>query len=512
MRAAAEALAEGGNAYDAAVAAGFAASVAEPCLSSLGGGGFLLARAATGRTVLFDFFVATPGRGRAPGSRPSLTPVTVRFRSAEQVFHVGHASVAVPGCLAGYLHVHRRLGRLPLAEVVRPARELARDGVVLGAHQAAVARLLEPILSLEPAVRAMFVPEGHPLGDEELVANPRLASFLEAVGAGDVTGFDDPAIAATIVQGMEAGGGILTAEDLAAYAVVEREPLAVAGDGWRLLTNPPPSFGGRLIGRAMARLAAEGPAGPWNSGARLRQLAEVLADVARSHTAPGDDPFPGGDRPSTPADTRSGDPPDGSSGTPSGDRPRTTRGTTHVSIADAAGNLATMTTSNGSGSGLTLGTTGVLANNIMGETDLHPAGFHRTPAGRRVGSMMAPTVLLREGRPPVALGSGGSERIRSAMVQTMAHLVDDDATLTDAVAAPRIHVDAAGVVQVEPGLPEAALEELAAERPVNPWPVTDLYFGGVNAVDGDGDRAGDPRRGGRTTEVPRAASTDPPTG
>src|SRR5690606_19652282 len=107
VAAAAWALGVGGNAFDAAVAAGFAAAVAEPCLSSLGGGGFLLAAAAGGSPVVFDFFVDTPGRGIADEVEPRLDAVTLRFGGAEQVFHVGHGSVAVPGCLAGYLHVHR---------------------------------------------------------------------------------------------------------------------------------------------------------------------------------------------------------------------------------------------------------------------------------------------------------------------------------------------------------------------------------------------------------------------
>ena len=456
----------GGNAYDAAVAAGFAAAVAEPCLSSLGGGGFLLASPAAGEPVLFDFFVNTPGVGRDPErGAPTLEPVTVRFGGATQVFHVGHGSVAVPGCLDGYLHVHRMLGRLPRPDVIEPAVRLASDGVVLGAHQASVVRLLEPIFVREPEARARFVPAGRRLADDERVVDPPLAAFLSQVAAGRVAGFGDTRVAEPIAAQMAANGGGVTGDDLRGYRVVEREPLSVTSGSARLLTNPPPSFGGRLIARALARLEEAGPAGGFGTGARLVQLADVLAAVTREHTA-GPDPIP-----------------------------RTAKGTTHISVADADGNLAAMTTSNGSGSGITLAGTGVLANNIMGETDLHPAGFHTGVVGERVGSMMAPTILHREDAPDVALGSGGSERIRSALTQVVVDLLDHGMTLEEAVAAPRIHWDGT-TVQVEPAFDAEAVRELARVRRTNVWERTDLYFGGVNAVSAAGDRAGDQRRGG----------------
>jgi gamma-glutamyltranspeptidase / glutathione hydrolase len=490
--AAVEVLRAGGNAYDAAVAAGFAAAVAEPCLSSLGGGGFLLARTAAGEEVVFDFFVDTPGRGR-DATTPVLTPVTLRFGGAGQVFHVGHGSVAVPGCLAGYLHVHRRLGRLELDAVVAPARRLVDQGVVLGVDQAAVVRLLRPIFSTTDAARAAFVPADRPFADGDRYANPALAGFLAAIAAGRVTGFGDPAVAAVIERDQLANGGLLTAADLRAYAVVERAPLQVEHVGARLLTNPAPSFGGRLVARALALLAAEGPAGAAGTGARLVQFARVLATVADEHVT-----GPAGEPGAEPGDATEGTAP--AVGPPAVGVPRSSKGTTHVSVADGDGNLAAMTTSNGSGSGVVLGDTGVFANNIMGEEDLHPRGFHLAPAGVRVGSMMAPTVVLRDDAPALALGSGGSERIRSALTQVIAHLLDDRMTLADAVRAPRIHWDGR-TVQVEPGFSPAAVAAVRAVQPVNVWDVTDLYFGGVNAVDIGGARAGDLRRGGTTATL-----------
>ncbi len=478
--AAVEVLEAGGNAFDAAVAAGFTAAVAEPCLSSLGGGGFLLARPAAGPAVVFDFFVDTPGRGGGGGEPPALIPKTVVFGGAEQVFHVGPASIAVPGCLAGYLHVHRRLGRLPLAEVVAPARRSAAAGVRLGPGQAAVVRLLEPIFSLTADARELFVPDDRAFGDDDVVRNPALARFLDAIGAGEVAGFHDPDLASMLAQESQAAGGKLTVEDLTGYQVVERRPLISRHAGAQVITNPPPSYGGALITRALTHLAERGLGGPVGSGARLSRIAQVLAEVTDGHRRRG---------------SRGVDPV-----APPPQRPRASRGTTHISVVDAAGNLASMTTSNGSGSGITLGGTGVLANNIMGEADLHPAGFHRASAGIRVGSMMAPTLVLAEGRPAVALGSGGSERIRSAITQVLVALLDDGLSLEAAVRTPRVHWDGEHL-QVEPGLDPRAVAELAASWPVNVWQRTDLYFGGVHAVATDGARVGDPRRGGSTALV-----------
>lgn len=479
--AAIEILAAGGNAFDAAVAAGFAAAVAEPCLSSLAGGGFLLADPVDGDPVLYDFFVDTPGRGRPAGLEPSLVPVTIRFPGADQVFHVGQASVAVPGCLPGYLHVHAARGRLPLAEVVAPARELARVGVVLGPDQASVVRLLEPIFAQTPEARALFVPEGRRFADDEVVRYPQLASFLAAVASGDVSGFDDPDLARRVATENQAGGGVLTVDDLTGYRVVERTPLLVRHAGAEVVTNPVPSYGGALIARALGMVAEEGLAGPAGSLARLEQTARVLAEVTAAHVGTGvhlTEPL------DLAADVR----------------PRASKGTTHVSVADAEGNLASMTTSNGSGSGITLGDTGVLANNIMGEADLHPAGFHRSPPGVRVGSMMAPTLVRLASGPTLVLGSGGSERIRSAVTQVLLGLLDDHLDLEAAVLAPRVHWDGS-VLQVEPGFDAEVLDALAQHWPVNRWTVRDLYFGGVHAVTTDGRGVGDPRRGGRVGVV-----------
>ena len=177
--AAMEVLEAGGNAVDACVAAGFAAAVAEPTLTSLAGGGFLLARTGAGEEVLFDFFVDTPGVGRPAGGAPlDFDEVVVQFSGAQQAFHVGLGAVAVPGCLAGWLHAHRRLGRVELSVVTGPARRLAAEGVEVNDQQAYLHRILEPILTRTPEAAAIAAPGGRLLGRGDRLTNPALAAFL----------------------------------------------------------------------------------------------------------------------------------------------------------------------------------------------------------------------------------------------------------------------------------------------------------------------------------------------
>lgn len=185
--------------------------------------------------------------------------------------------------------------------------------------------------------------------------------------------------------------------------------------------------------------------------------------------------------------------------------PLAVRGTTHVSVVDGDGNLAAMTTSNGSCSGVYVPGTGIQLNNMMGESDLHPAGTGSARPGTRVGSMMMPTVVRTADGTVVALGSGGSERIPSAMARVLTAVLDLGLPLSEAVESPRVHWDRT-LLQLEPGLPDDVRTHLAHLWPVHEWERPELYFGGVHAVarrpDGTVEAVGDPRRGGASAVVP----------
>jgi gamma-glutamyltranspeptidase/glutathione hydrolase len=485
--AAATMLERGGNAFDAIVAAGFASAVCEPGFTSLAGGGFLLARSPERGDVLFDFFVDTPGRGLPPNATaPVFDEVAVDFGAATQAFHCGPGSVAVPGVLAGYLHVHQQLGRVPLDEVVAPAVALAEDGVEVTGTQSRDFALLAPILERTEASRAIFFPRGRLLGEGDVLHNHDLGTFLRTLGTDPGATFYDGPLADRLVAQLAAHGGLLTRDDLAAYRVIEREPLRARYRDRVLLTNPPPTFGGALLALALRRLAAEGPALPSGSPERARQLARIMAGVDRDRAA---------GHPEVVAALR------GELGDDPGSRPAATRGTTHVTVADSEGNVAAMTTSNGECSGDVVAGTGIACNNMLGEDDLHPDGFHAAPPGVRVASMMSPSFLLGpDGEVELALGSGGSKRIRSALLQVLASTVDHSTPLEEAVLAPRIHWDT-DHLEVEPGLAPDVLAALEADAPVNRWPAPSMYFGGVHAVAPGRAAAGDPRRGGAVRVV-----------
>jgi gamma-glutamyltranspeptidase/glutathione hydrolase len=477
VQAARQILQTGGNAFDAAVGAACAAAVAEPGLTSLGGGGFLLADPIDEEPVLVDFFVDTPGLESPTTLRssaghalpePQMTPIDIRFGSAVQRFNVGYGSVAVPGCLAGYLHIHRRWGRLDLRAVMAPAIEAARAGVAISHFQAQFFALLEPIFTLTEPGRQIFAPQGRYLTEGDLCTNPQLATFLEDLAAG-ASKIHGPlgSLAGSIERDMAQHGGLLTAADLAAYRVVERPPLLVTYRGVEVLTNPPPSFGGSIIASALASME-EVSFTPSSQGS-----AEVVATTVRGLRGA--------------VDRHRRRPPYSPL--------QASKGTTHISIIDADGNVAAMTTSNGSGSGVFLDGTGIHANNNMGEEDLHPEGLHAEPPGLRVGSMMAPTIVRWPDGRKVALGTGGSERIRSALTQVLSHLIDFGDSIEAAIGRPRYHWDGK-VLQCEDGFADTCLEHLDATFPTNRWERRDLYFGGVHSVDTTGHAAGDDRRGG----------------
>ncbi|QXC61486.1 gamma-glutamyltransferase family protein [Aquihabitans sp. G128] len=216
-------------------------------------------------------------------------------------------------------------------------------------------------------------------------------------------------------------------------------------------------------------------------------LARVMAEVDAARTA--------GD-PEVVAALRGdlGDDPDG--------RPLATRGTTHVSVADAEGNVAAMTTSNGECSGDLIDGTGISCNNMLGEDDLHPDGFHGAPPSQRVASMMSPTFVLGadDASVALALGSGGSKRIRSALLQVLVATIDHRRELRDAVESPRLHWDA-DHLEVEPGFAPGVAEALAELARTNEWPGPSMYFGGVHAVVPGVTAVGDPRRGGAVRVV-----------
>ncbi len=486
--AAVEILEKGGNAFDAAIAAGFMGAVAEPALTSLGGGGFLLARTSKGDEVLFDFFSDTPGLGLPKENlEPHFFPITVHFPGSEQIFNIGMGSVAVPGNLKGFIHVHERLGRLGLREIVSPAAKRARKGIPFTSHQAYFMGLLKPIMTLTKEGKKLYAPDGNYVSEGTLYTNPDYADFLETLPHDQGKNFYQDDIAERIVNDMAVGNGLLTIKDLASYKVKERKPLECTYRDRRLITNPPPSFGGTLIALALRHLEKLPLSETsWGSFAHLFSHASVMKEVDRRREGDQADSFALSEhwRKTTSKTMR-----------------LFSKGTTHVSIVDKEGNVAGMTTSNGEGSGYIVPGTGIMLNNMMGEDDLHPDGFHSSQPGVRISSMMSPSILTRGNEVKLVLGSGGSKRIRSAITQVISNHVDFRQDISQAVEAPRLHWDGE-TLQMEPGFSGETLTKLTEYFPTNVWKRHDLYFGGVHAIDSVSG-AGDKRRGGNAVMIDR---------
>ncbi|GAB4248889.1 MAG: gamma-glutamyltransferase [Thermoleophilia bacterium] len=504
----AEILRAGGNAADAVVAAAAASMTAEACLTGLGAGGFALVRPPDGAPELLDFFVTAPGIGLPAAERAArshVAPYEVPFRSTTQIFNVGPASCAVPGMPLGLVTLHERHGRLPLPQVLAPAIHLARTGALLVPQQDYLHEILAGILTGTPGMRRLFAPHGRLLHHGDRIRVPELAETLTTLAEEGAEPFVSGAYAQRITAQMEAAGGLITKPDLAAYRVIVRPPLRVRYRGRLVLTNPQPSSGGTLIAFALALLDRLSPAA-LPAPQRIEALVRVMEEAETARRAGFDDHL----HDPAFAQTLLGD-------SSIDRRVAQLRGdgvlgnTTHVCAVDATGLAVSMTSSCGSGSGVVIEGTGIIMNNMMGEEDLNPGGLFTLPPGERLTSMMAPTIACgpeSRSRDLIALGSAGSERLRSAIVQTLFHLIDCGLGVQAAIDADRVHVDR-GVVHLEPGIPAEVTAHLqAAGRTVRRWPNQDLYFGGVQAVasveDTGGvrfDGGGDPRRGGTAVVV-----------
>jgi gamma-glutamyltranspeptidase/glutathione hydrolase len=336
-----------------------------------------------------------------------------------------------------------------------------------------VVEILGGIVTLTPEVREIYAPEGRVLGEGERVCQPALGDAIERLGAEGARPFYEGDVAAAVAALLAEQGGLLTAADLAAYETVVRAPVRARYRGREVLTNPPPSAGGTLIALALGLLDRdEGPP-------TLAQLVAAMDATQRERTPAFLD---GLDEPGF------------------AERLLANRlgSTTHVAVIDGAGGACSVTCSNGEGAGIVVPGTGIHLNNMLGEHDLNPLGFHQFPTGRRMPSMMAPTAVLREGVPELVLGSAGSNRIRSAILQTIVAALDRGMRAGDAVRAPRVHYED-GVVYAEPGVDADALE--ADGHAIARFRALNLFFGGVQAVERDAETCalsggGDPRRGG----------------
>ena len=436
----------GGTAADAAVAAVLATCVTETVYTGLGGGGFATYfDAATGTVTCLDFFVSVPGTDGDRTAGP-MTAIDVFFGGVPQVYSIGGASAAVPGVPAGCGEVHRRWGRLPWADLVAPALDLARTGAVLPPAHARTLESCAPALAYGEGA-AIYAPQGKLLQGGDLLFHPGLATALEVLSAQGPAAFYTGALASALVETVRAAGGAIGPRDLADYRVLETPvDRAVLGSHHVHARHD--------LNRTVDTIAAL-PADLTVMPRPARAVAVATALRDRGRQKIGD--------------------------------------TTNVSVVDRDGNACVIATTMGLGAAVWLPGLGINLNSMLGEGELITDDL---APGVRMSSNMCPLVVIdADGTLAVAAGSAGASRIRTALVDTLIGVLVDGVDMPTAIARPRFHV-VDDTVHVEPGYPRDELAALAgAGWRIQQWPELNHYFGGVTAV-GIGGAAGDPRRDG----------------
>ena len=442
-----EILEDGGNAADAAVAASLASCVSETVMTGLlGGGHAVYFEAASGRVRNLDCFVAVPGLGDEPRDA-ELLHLDVPFGAELVHYAVGPASCGVPGLPAGLEALSREHGRLPWRRLVEPAVRLAREGVDFPPAHAACLAMLAPVMTMNEGA-AIYAPGGELLRAGDRLEQPGLVEALDAL-ADDAAAVYRGAIAAGLLALSAERGGLLTRADFDAYEPHWNDPVEVGYTGGRLVTRG----GLSAIPETVPRLP------------RLYGLGETERVLALL------DAF------GTPTDLQ-------------GD-------TTNVSVVDRDGNSCAFTSSLGLGSGDFIPGLDLHLNSMLGEADLLRG---RLEPGSRMESMMAPLLAFDGDGLSLAGGAAGGTRLRTALLSVVAGILDEGLAAETAVERARLHA-APEVVNAEPGVDEAALDELEARGlRVRRWPARHHYFGGVSVVSRAG-AAGDPRRSGAASTI-----------
>lgn len=448
-------LRQGGNAVDAAVAVGFALAVVDPCCGNIGGGGFLTARLADGRTLFLDF------RERAP-----LAASATMFQDKDGNVITGASTdswnaVATPGTVMGLAEALRRYGTLPLAKVMAPAIRLAREGFVLTEGDAAIMARSADKFARSPAAAAAFLKDGRTYAAGERLVQADLAATLEAVAKGGPDAFYKGAIAQDVAKASQAGGGLLTTRDFAEYTVRWDKPVTCAYRGHRVIAPPPPSSGGTTLCEILQVIEAY-PLAQWGYGSadatHVMAEAERFAFADRNESL-GDPAFVRNPvdaliSPARAAAIRARirmDKATPSAEVKGGVAAQEGDHTTHYSVLDAAGNAVSVTYTINYlfGSGLIAGRTGFFLNNEMDDFTAKPGvpnGFglvqgaaNAIAPGKRPLSSMTPTILTKDGKVFMITGSPGGSTIITTVLQSIVNVVDFGMNMQAAVDAPRFH-------------------------------------------------------------------------
>ena len=506
----ADVLRRGGNAVDAAVAVGYALAVVYPQAGNIGGGGFMTLRLADGRTTFLDF------REKAP-----LAATAGMFQDAKGDLIPGLSTdswkaVAVPGTVMGLETARVRYGTMSRAALMAPAIKLARDGFVLGQGDAGIMALEAGRLGQDPAMRRIFLPAGKPLTKGDRLVQRDLAATLSQVSSKGPDAFYKGPIGAAIAEASQAGGGIITRDDFAAYKVRELKPIECDYRGYHVISAPPPSSGGVAICQTLNILQGYdlGALG-FRSAAEVHVLVEALRRVFYDRNNKlGDPDFVANPvaqllDPAYAARLRAGidldrATPSSALGPPA--QPSEGRNTTHYSVLDAQGNAVsvTYTLNDWFGAHRVAGRTGIVMNNEMddftakiGEPNMFglvQGANNAVAPGKTPLSSMSPTILTKDGKVALIIGSPGGSRIITITLQAILNMIDHGMDVQAAIDAPRIHAQwLPDVISVEPfglspdtrRLLEARGHRLSDE---GPWGIAEGIVTGAPTLQAPGQR------------------------
>ncbi|MGO9896375.1 MAG: gamma-glutamyltransferase [Bryobacteraceae bacterium] len=448
-------LESGGNAVDAAVAVGFALAVTHPSAGNIGGGGFMLIRLADGRTAFLDF------RERAPAAA-SRNMYLDASGKATQDSVIGYRASGVPGSVRGFEYAARKYGRKPWAELVDPALEMASKGVALSWSEATSMESAARTLGRFAESKRIFLRDGSYYQPGERFVQADLGRTLERIEKLGARDFYEGETARLLAKDMKEHGGLITEADLAAYKVIERSPLTGKYRGYDIITSPPSSSGGIGILQMLGVLEGTGYE---KGGAGSAEVVHYMTEAMRRYFADraehlGDPDFvkvPLGNLldPAYLAKLRASIDPE--QATPSSAihaaivSDRESNQTTHYTIADGEGNLAlvTYTLNGGYGSKVTATGLGFLLNNEMDDFAAQPGspnmfglvqGEKNAIEARKTPlSSMVPTIVLKDGKPYLALGSPGGPTIINTVLEVLVNVIDFGMNVQDAVNWPRFH-------------------------------------------------------------------------
>ncbi len=452
-----EVLRAGGNAVDAAVAVGFALAVTHPEAGNLGGGGFMVIRFADGKATSIDYREVAPARAtRDMFLDEQGNAVADRSR-------VGPLAAGVPGSVAGLLHAHKQYGRLPLSRVMAPAIALARDGFVVSLEMARSFQAAAGKLSKFPAtVAAFFGSDGIPPAEGDRLVQPDLAKTLTLIARSGADAFYRGPIAELITREMQASGGLIVRSDLERYAPKERAPVTGTFRDYQIVSMPPPSSGGVALIELLNILEGFPLASYGQNASRTIHLMveaerRVYADRSQWLGDPEFFPVPvpgllskayASSLRNTISETRATPSSSIQAGQP---REYEHSETTHYSVVDADGNaVSTTTTLNGAyGNGQVVAGAGFLLNNEMDDFSAKPGSpnmfgllggeANAVAPGKRMLSSMTPTIVAKDGRTVLVLGSPGGGRIITTVLQVLLNVVEFGMDVQEAVDAPRFH-------------------------------------------------------------------------